>query len=306
MIMATVSSQFRAICAGVMVLAATANVMSVAAEVKVVATGLRFPEGPIFVGDTLYFVDYSTSNVLRIGHGTVEPVWHQDGCGANGLIQLRDELLVACYDRGTIVRITTEGIVQETIRQDEAGNVFVAPNDLAADAAGGVYFTASGDGAIPGRIFYRDPSGRVRMVGEGISYANGLTVSNDQKLLYVAESRKHRLIMFRIGAAGALSDAAEFVTLGDILADGRHDVFTPDGLRIDEHGRLFVGLYDGGGFAILSADGKLLKKVELPAAHHANLAIAPDGKSLTVTATDDLPDGAYRGALLKVDNPVSE
>jgi gluconolactonase len=67
---------------------------------------------------------------------------------------------------------------------------------------------------------------------------------------------------------------------------------------------LFVGLYEGGGFAVLTPDGKLIKKVELRG-HHANLAIAPDGKSIFVTAADDMADGSYRGELLKVANPLA-
>jgi hypothetical protein len=69
---------------------------------------------------------------------------------------------------------------------------------------------------------------------------------------------------------------------------------------------LFVGLYNGGGFAVLTGGGKLIKMVELRAADHANLAISPDGKSVFVTATDDMPDGSFRSALVTVENPVSE
>ena len=94
--------------------------------------------------------------------------------------------------------------------------------------------------------------------------------------------------------------------LADILGDRRSTVFTPDGIRRDQHGRLFVALYDGGGFAVLTSDGKLEKMMKVPAAHHSNLAISPDGKCVFVTAIDDMPDGAYRGALLEVANPVAE
>ena len=273
---------------------------------EVVATGLHFPEGTIFVGETLWFVDYATSDVLRVARGTVERVWHQNGCGANGLAEVSGEILVACYENGTIVRMTTAGKVLETIRHDDAGGSFVAPNDLAPDAGGGVYFSGSGNAAVAGKVYYRDAAGHVRIVADGISYANGLVVSNDGSRLYLAESEKHRLLSFRIGPHGQLSGGAELVALADILADGRHAVFTPDGVRIDRHGRLFVGLYDGGGFAVLTGDGKLIQKVELPAAHHANLAISPDGKSVFVTAEDDTPDGSGRGAVVRVDNPVAE
>jgi sugar lactone lactonase YvrE len=251
-------------------------------------------------------VDYAASSVLRLAGGTVEPVWHQDGCGANGLAALHGELLVACYDNGSIVRITTSGTLRETIRHDDAGGVFRSPNDLAADAVGGVYFSGSGTTEIPGNVYYRDPAGRIALVARDISNANGLTVSKDGALLYVVESRKRRLLTFAIGAGGTLSHRTALVRLPDILADGRHDVFTPDGVRIDEKGRLFVGLYNGGGIAVLTGAGKLITKVDLPAAHHANLAISPDGKSVFVTAANDMPDGGWRGALVRIDNPVPE
>jgi len=301
--MRIVNGFIRAAALGVILLT---SVPGIAAAQKVVASGLGFPEGTIFVGDTLYLVDYAASDVLRVAHGKVETVWHQDGCGANGLANVAGELLVACYDSGTIVGITTRGRVRETIAHDDAGGRFVNPNDLAPDLTGGVYFTGSGNAGVAGKVYYRDPAGHVRIVADGISYANGLVVSNDGTRLYLAESEKHRLLSFRIGTHGQLSDGSELVTLANILADGRHAAFTPDGVRLDRQGRLFIGLYDGGGFAVLTGEGKLIKKIELPAAHHANLAISPDGKSVFVTATDDSPDGSRHGAVFEVDNPVPE
>jgi len=297
---------FRSIAASLVLWAGTAHVASRAAEIDTIATGLHFPEGAIFVDNTLYFVDYTTSDVRRVVGGKVEQVWHGEGCGANGLVALQDELLVACYDSGTIVRLTLAGQVRETINHDQTGGTFVSPNDLADDGAGGVYFTTSGSGSILGKVYYRSPVGRVTEVAAGIDYANGLVVSNDHKLLYVVESRKHRLLKFAVGAGGKLSEGTEFADLVAILAHNQDDAVTPDGLRIDQRGRLFVALYDGGGFAVLGQDGKLIKKVDLPAAHHASLAIAPDGKSLYLTATDDMPGGGYRGEILRIDNPFTD
>jgi sugar lactone lactonase YvrE len=120
---------------------------SALARADVIASGLLFPEGTIFVGADLYFVDYSTSNVLRLDGGTARKLSHLDGCGANGLLHLDGSLVVACFDAGAILRVSLDGKVLDTIEQDDAGGTFDAPNDLTADGRGSVYFTESG---VPG------------------------------------------------------------------------------------------------------------------------------------------------------------
>ena len=97
--------------------------------------------------------------------------------------------------------------------------------------------------------------------------------------------------------------ATVFVNLDALLGDGRD---TPDGLRMDRHGRLFVGLYNGGGFAVTGSDARLIKRVDVPGPHHANLAISPDGKFVYGTTAYDDPNGSWRGELYRAPNPVVE
>jgi gluconolactonase len=80
--------------------------------------------------------------------------------------------------------------------------------------------------------------------------------------------------------------------------------FTPDGVRLDRHGDVFVALYRGGGFAVFSPQGKLLKWVGLPGAHHSNLAISPDVLMCFITAVYDLPSGGSRAEMMKLANPI--
>ena len=282
---------------------------SSAADVEVLAQGRGYTEGTIFVGGILYFVDFSSSDVLRVMANRVESVWHQGGCGPSGLLQVPQGVLVACYSGNAVVLISLDGKVLQTISGDEAGQLFDGPNDLAADARGGVYFSASGSDKVLGKVYYRTAGGQVREVAGNINYANGLVVSPNGKLLYVAESSSHRLLVFAISADGSLGPQRQFVKLGDILTAGR--TYTPDGVRTDKRGRLFVGLYDGGGFAVINSDGKLVQQVDVPGPHHANLAISPDGKYVYGTTAYDDPSGRddparRRGELYRVPNPVGE
>jgi gluconolactonase len=278
-----------------------------APAVDSVATGLQFPEGTIFVGDTLYFVDYTTSQVLRLGRdGRVQSVWQQAGCGANGLVQTSSGLLVACYDSGVVAEITLDGRLLATIATDDNGQPFLCPNDLTVDKRGGVYFSTSGSGSTPGKVYYLNADRRVREVASNIRYANGLAVSNDGERLYLAESEANRLLVYAIATDGALLSGREFVKLGDILSKPGQSVFTPDGVRIDRHGNLFIALYRGGGFAVIDSDGRLIRQVDLPATHHTSLAISPDGKYVFATATNDDLGETHVGAVLKVANPIVE
>lgn len=276
------------------------------AAAEIVTTGLQFAEGTIFVGPTLYFVDYASSDVYRLDGRQAQRVWHQDNCGANGLVQVPQGLLVACYDNGTVVRITLDGRTLGTLDRDSSGKSFDRPNDLVADAQGGIYFTASGSGGAElGKVYYLPAHGDPREVANGIHNANGLTIAPDGKVLYVAESSTDRIFRFDISADGSLGNRRDFLDLDTVLAataGGRH---TPDGVRIDRQGRLFVSLYNGGGFAVFDAGGKLISQVDVPGQHHANLALAPDESYVYGTVANDTVIDGYKGAIYRVRNPLA-
>ncbi len=271
----------------------------------IAAADLLFPEGTIFVGQALYFVDYARSDVLRLVGTKAVVIWHQDGCGANGLVEVPDGLLVACFDSGTVVKISLGGATLTTIRRDAAGQALATPNDLTADRKGGLYLSDSGSADRPGKVFHISDDGVVHEVASGIRFANGIGVSPDGSTLYVAESPTGKVLAFPIMADGSLGAARDFIRLRDVLPTGRIDDATPDSLRVDAHGNVFVALYKGGGVAIVSPDGRLLKLLEVPSQHHTNLAISPDEESLYVTAVDDDARSTYRGQIVRMANPLA-
>ena len=298
--------EHRLLCFLILLLARTACCAAQTTPVpEVVAKGFGFVEGTIFVGPDLFFVDYTSSRVLRLHDGQVQVVWSRPGCGANGLADLQGTLLVACYDNGSVEVITQEGRQLSRIDRDLASRGFVAPNDFALDARGGVYFTASGSGDDPpGRVLYRHADGVVSAVADGVSDANGLVVSWDGKTLYLASSGDDELFTYAIAVDGSLSDKRSFARLDRLLADDGAPRHMPDGVRMDRHGNIFIGLYEGNGFAVLDAGGAVIARVKLPGAHNANLAISPDGASVYATAVTENQDGTVDGEIVRVPNPV--
>lgn len=278
-----------------------------AAEPEVISREVHSPEGPIFVDGILYLVDYVGHDVVRIQDSSAKVVWHRDGCGPTGLVRVPEGLLVACFDGRQVVTISLDGKALSTVDHDETGQRLREPNDFVPDSKGGVYLSGTGPWEprpIVGKVYYRGADRRLRTVASDLHSPNGLVLSPDGKLLYVAESFASRILLFDVAPDGSLGGRREFLKISEVLPTTGGRVYTPDGLRMDHSGNLFVGFWDGACFAVIGADGKLIKQVDLPAPHDPNLAITPDGSHVILTGVFDTPNGGSRGELYRVPNPV--
>jgi gluconolactonase len=270
------------------------------------------PEGPIFVDGALYVVDYAAHDVVRVRFIeemiATNPVWHRDGCGPTGLARVPEGLLVACFDGRYVATVSLDGRTLSIAENDEKGERLREPNDFTLDATGGAYFSGTGPwepDPVVGKIYYRSAQGAIRTLAADLHSPNGLALSPDGRLLYVAESFASRILAFDVAADGSLSGKRVFLNVADVIAEAAKTPFTPDGVRVDRDGNLFVGFWDGSCFVVISAQGKLLKRVNLPAMHTPNLAITPDGKEVISTGVFDLPDKSSRGELYRVPNPLA-
>jgi sugar lactone lactonase YvrE len=103
---------------------------------------------------------------------------------------------------------------------------------------GGVYITEPGwDGTKPSKVWYVSPKGEKQVVDEGLKFANGVTLSPDQTLLYVADSKSHWVYSYQVQADGTLADKQKYYYLH--VPDSAEDAW-PDGMRVDRDGRLYV------------------------------------------------------------------
>jgi gluconolactonase len=295
---------------GVLLILSTAATAR-ADEVKVLNDDVHFAEGPIWYHGKLYYVEYDRSSVMTWDGTKNSTFWSKPGCGPSAVIPTAGgEFLVTCYDSNSIGRISADGKDLPAYTHDKAGIPFHGPNDFAPDHRGGIYFTCSGTApgpVIDGKIFYLAADGTISQKAAEVHSANGIVVSNDNKILYAIETEDHRLIQFNISADGSLSDRRVFLDLDDLTHNVGH--IYPDGVKIDSQGLLYIGQNPrdvhaplAGTIFVVDAQGKLLRTLKLPSPGVPNLALSPDEKTVYVMALDQLDKSPYRGKVYAIAN----
>ena len=276
-----------------------------AAAPRVLVDDVHFAEGPVWHGDRLYFVEYDRNTVTTWNTGGSAIFATLPGCGPSAVLAMADgSFLVTCYDSGSIGRLAADGSALPAWDHDREGQGFVGPNDFAPDGHGGVYFTASGHPgqAADGAAYYIAADGTISRVAGELNAANGIAVSPDGHTLYVIETEANHLLAFTIDAPGQLSNRHTFVDV-DALA-GHVGHIWPDGVKIDGHGRLYIGQNprdphapQAGTIFVVDARGMLLRRLALPSPGVPNFTFSPDGRTLYVTALDQIDKSPYRGKL---------
>jgi sugar lactone lactonase YvrE len=273
------------------------------ASVRVLNDDAHFPEGPVWYQGKLYYVEYDRNTVMTWDGSNNAVFSAEKGCGQSAVVpSVRGEFLTTCYDNGSIGRMSADGTVLPPYTHDKDGNTFMGPNDLAPDAHGGVYFTASGHlgPVIDGKVFYIAADGTITQAAIDLHNANGLAVSADGTILYVAETEEHRLLQFKIAADGRLSDRRVFVNLDELT----HHVapIWPDGVKVSSKGDIYIGQSPRdlrmpllGKIFVLDSQARLLRTIALPSPKVPNLAFSPDEKTIYVTALDQIDRPPYRG-----------
>ena len=295
---------------GVLLILSTAATAR-ADEVKVLNDDVHFAEGPIWYHGKLYYVEYDRSSVMTWDGTKNSTFWSKPGCGPSAVIPTaRGEFLVTCYDSSSIGRISADGKDLPAYTHDKDGIPFHGPNDFAPDHRGGIYFTCSGTApgpVIDGKIFYLAADGTISQKAAEVHSANGIVVSNDNKILYAIETEDHRLVQFNISADGSLSDRRVFLDLDDLTHNVGH--IYPDGVKIDSQGLFYIGQNPrdvhaplAGTIFVVDAQGKLLRTLKLPSPGVPNLALSPDEKTVYVMALDQLDKSPYRGKVYAIAN----
>jgi sugar lactone lactonase YvrE len=265
----------------------------------------HYPEGPLWRGQKLFYVEYSTGNIKTWDGAHVTTFWHKEGCGSSGLIPRGENLLVACYDGNYLVELDSTGREIQTLRTDSSGKPFAGPNDFAEDHQGGIYFSASGvydiQAPITGALLYLRPDGKtITQVATTLHYPNGLTLTKDHRHLLVAEMLAGRILSFPIEANGTLGARTVWARLQDLAppTPGADAYNGPDGLKLGPDGNYYIAQNGSGRLLVVDDNRKLVRIISVPTPYVTNVAFDPrDVNSLFITGAFEQWKPPYAGVV---------
>ncbi|MBI4906844.1 MAG: SMP-30/gluconolactonase/LRE family protein [Acidobacteria bacterium] len=197
-------------------------------EWQVVSSGHKFTEGPaVDRNGNVFFSDIPNSRIHRIGVDGKVTVFKEDTGAANGLMVGPDDRLYACQNgRKRIVAYTMDG--KEQVVCEGVGS-----NDIALNAKSEFYFTEPG----AKKVWFVDAEGNKRVVHEGLGFPNGVRLSPDQSLVFVADMRTKWVWSFQVKADGGLGNEQAFYRLE---TPDDSSVSQADGMTVDTEGYLWV------------------------------------------------------------------
>ncbi len=245
---------------------------------KLVGEGYQFTEGPAAnAAGELIFTDVPANRTFKVGlDGKVAP-FSTDSKMAAGQAFGPDGTLFATSAAGPEILAFDAAAKRKVVADGIRGN------DLVALHNGNLYVTEPG-GALHGRsrLWLVKPTGEKKIVDEGLKYSNGITVSPDQTLLYVAEMNTHWVWSWQIAADGTLTHKQRYFHLH--MADTKDDGGA-DGLRCDQAGRLYVATHLG--VQVCDQAGRVNGIIPTPNGRCANLSFGgADFSTLYATCVD--------------------
>jgi len=248
------------------------------ASIERLATGFRWCEGPVWMGDTrqLIWSDIPNDRLMRWddASGAVS-VLRQPSQQANGNTRDRQGRLITCEHLGRRVTRTEYDGSLTVIADRYQGKRLNSPNDVVVKSDDSIWFTDPPFGLLgwyegvpvpqelPTHVYRVDgATGDITLVCADINRPNGLCFSPDEQRMYIVESgtTPRRIHVFD------LSDDGRHLRNGRLFMTADTEG-TPDGFRCDVDGNLWAGWGMGeghDGVRVFAPDATPLAHIHLP------------------------------------------
>jgi gluconolactonase len=272
------------------------GVVSAETPIEFIKDGFKGTEGPVALPDgSLIFTETQANRITRIAADGSTSTFLDNSNGSNGLGFNANGDLVAAQVLQPQVGIVSPYGSARVLADKFEGAPFGRPNDLVLDKLGNVYFTDSGanpGGAasasatgqpVPARpaVYRITRAGALQRIAADIERPNGIQLSPDEKVLYVANTAGEYVLAYDIASDGRIGERRKFARLeGWRRLDNGSTSSGADGLAVDALGRLYVA--STAGIQVFNDKGESLGTIALPKAPQ-NLAFAgPDKRFLYV------------------------
>jgi gluconolactonase len=244
-------------------------------------------------------------------------LWVANGNNADGLVGQPDGgILIAQNDRSDVVKLTDTGkasvVYPDTdtggaLFQSKSGALYVGERGLIAsiwelspqrrlvadrmqngdplDCTGGILndFVVAANGGIyisMGEIYYANPQGVITLQSHGLPFTDAISLSPDERTLYVSDNIKGTLIAFDIQPDGSLTHQR---VIAQMPGGGG------DGSTVDSQGRVYVTGYHG--VRVFEPNGHYDGTIPTPYDVISSAFAGPDKKTLFVVALVNGPGG---------------
>jgi sugar lactone lactonase YvrE len=224
-------------------------------EVSLLATGMKFTEGPVWFPkkSIVVFSDIPNSMLMQWSEKEGLLPFRKSEASNGNILDLQGRLLTCQHTGRNVIRTEPDGTI--TVLADQFDEKKLnSPNDLAIKSDGSIWFTDPSyglrgkPGELAGKWVFRldATTKKVTVIYKGFDMPNGIAFSPDEKRVYIADTGKVGIIR----AFDVLGDK------GDEIGD--KPVFEIpircDGMCIDTHGNIYTT--SNGGIHVFDKEGK--------------------------------------------------
>jgi gluconolactonase len=237
-------------------------------------------EGPAFdKNGNLYVVNFERDGTV----GLVKPngdaelfITLPEGSTANSIqFDSKGKMYLADFTGHNILKVDMKSKKVSVYAHHDAFN---QPNDICINKRDQIFASDPNWKEGKGKLWRIDKGGKVVLLSDQMGTTNGITLSPDEKLLYVNESVQRKIWKFNVDGKGNIANKTLFAEFPD---------FGFDGMKCDAEGNVYVTRYGKGTIAVLSPDGKLIREVQLKGKNCSNLVFGGlNGKLVFVTLQD--------------------
>lgn len=253
-------------------------------DIELVTEGLEFPEGPIAMADgSVILTEIKGQRLTRVRPDGSKELVAETGGGPNGAAIGPDGAIYitnnggsfewldvngltipgptpASHTGGSIQRFDLKTGALTTLYEECDGKRLVGPNDLVFDRAGAIWFSDHGcstpDGRKFGGVYYARPDGSfISRQRDHLISPNGIGLSPDEKVVYVADTNLGRLWAFDIAEPGVLAPAPGFAP-GRVVHN-LQDYQLLDSLAVEAGGKVCVATIINGGITAFDPSGSI-------------------------------------------------